>query len=175
MGFSPVLQHFRSLLLSLAWGGVQSRSSDGSRDIDAVVSDSFRVVGLVPFSDTHLSLNQRLDGERGERDPVLWKPGQTIHGMHSPSSMDSRASGLRGAVGGQTGLAPRWEAAEDRRSGEGKRRHWTAGLTGSWRVFRSAVVPVESPSCQRHPQLAWTSTNPRAEPSKGQPPPPPCR
>ena len=64
MGFSPVLQHFRSLLLSLAWGGVQSRSSDGSRDIDAVLSDSFRVVGLVPFSDTHLSLNQRLDGER---------------------------------------------------------------------------------------------------------------
>jgi hypothetical protein len=38
MGFSPVLQHFRSLLLSLAWGGVQSRSSDGKRDIDAVVS-----------------------------------------------------------------------------------------------------------------------------------------
>jgi hypothetical protein len=37
MGFSPVLQHFRSLLLSLAWGGVQSRSSDGNRDIDAVV------------------------------------------------------------------------------------------------------------------------------------------
>src|ERR1035441_10889548 len=105
MGFSPVLQHFRSLLLSLAWGGVQSRSSDGSRDIDAVVSDSFRVVGLVPFSGTHISLNQRLDGERGERDPVLWKPGQTVHGMHSPSSMDSCASGLRGAVGGQTGLA----------------------------------------------------------------------
>ena len=64
MGLSPVLQHFRSLLLSLTWGGVQSRSSDGNRDIDAVVSDSFRVVGLVPFSDTHLSLNQRLDGER---------------------------------------------------------------------------------------------------------------
>ena len=64
MGLLPVLQHFRSLLLSLTWGGVQSRSSDGNRDIDAVVSDSFRVVGLVPFSDTHLSLNQKLDGER---------------------------------------------------------------------------------------------------------------
>lgn len=64
MGLSPVLQYFRSLLLSLAWGGVQSRSSDGNRDLDAVVSDSFRVVGLEPFSDTHLSLNQRLDGER---------------------------------------------------------------------------------------------------------------
>src|ERR1017187_412913 len=36
---------------------------------------------------------------------------------------------------------------------------------GSWRLFRSAVVPVESPSCQRHPQLAWTSTNSRVEPS----------
>jgi hypothetical protein len=62
MGLSPLLQHFRSSLLSLAWGGVQSRSSDGNRDINAVVSDSFRVVGLVPFSDTHLSLNHRLDG-----------------------------------------------------------------------------------------------------------------
>jgi hypothetical protein len=44
--------------------------------------------------------------------------------------------------------------------------HRTAGLTGSWRLFRSALVPVESPGCQRHLQLAWTSTNSRSEPYK---------
>src|ERR1019366_9472890 len=44
-----------------------------------------------------------------------------------------------------------------------------AGLTGSWLLLRSAVVPVESPGCQRHPQLAWTSTNSRAEPLKQTP------
>src|SRR5450759_269361 len=61
---------------------------------------------------------------------------------------------------------PRPEVGGGRRSEKrgGQTKALNSGLTGSWRLFRSAVVLVESPGCQRHPQLAWTSTNSRAEP-----------
>jgi hypothetical protein len=48
----------------LAWGGGKSQSSEGKRDLDAVVFDPFRRCGIIPFSDTHLSLNERLNDER---------------------------------------------------------------------------------------------------------------
>src|ERR1017187_5648465 len=40
----------------------------------------------------------------------------------------------------------------------------TAELTGSWRLFRSVLVTVESTGCQQHPQLAWPPTNSCSEP-----------
>src|ERR1039457_3145117 len=70
---------------------------------------------------------------------------------------------------------PRTEVGGDRRSE--KRRGQTKALNsridGLLATVSSAVVPVESPGCQRHPQLAWTSTNSRAEPLFGWPLPPP--
>src|ERR1035437_9273987 len=99
-----------------------------------------------------------MNDERGIQCPGAWSDDGRyalcfLHGF-ACQRLTGWPNRLRLDVGG--GRRPVKRRAKPTRS--------TAELTGSWRLFRSVLVHVESTGCQQHPQLAWPPTNSCSEP-----------